>query len=247
MIVNESTARRFFGSASPIGKTIGLDKPGKRDEREPYQVIGVVKDTRYNRIDEEPRSIAYLACAQDTEPGPQIRYTVRTGGPVASLTAPLRTAISGVNRDASLEFIDFETQVNESLLQPRVVALLSSIFGSLALLLAVVGLYGVTAYMAARRKSEIGIRMALGAQQQSVIWLMLRGMAILLVLGISAGLAASLVLGRLITSLLYGVKPDAPAELAGAAVILSIAAAIAAYVPARRAARLDPMKALREE
>jgi len=247
MIVNESTARRFFGSASPIGKTIGLDKPGKRDERELYQVIGVVKDTRYNRIDEEPRSIAYLACAQDTEPGPQIRYTVRTGGPVASLTAPLRTAISGVNRDASLEFIDFETQVNESLLQPRVVALLSSIFGSLALLLAVVGLYGVTAYMAARRKSEIGIRMALGAQQQSVIWLMLRGMAILLVLGISAGLAASLVLGRLITSLLYGVKPDAPAELAGAAVILSIAAAIAAYVPARRAARLDPMKALREE
>ncbi|MGD0666772.1 MAG: ABC transporter permease [Bryobacteraceae bacterium] len=247
MIVNQSTARRFFGSANPIGKTIGLDKPGAKGERELYQIIGVVKDAKYNRIDEEPRSIAYLACEQDSEPGPRLRYTLRSDGPVETLIPSVRAAVSGVNRDISLEFRDFETQVNESLLRQRLVALLSSIFGSLALLLAVVGLYGVTAYTAARRKGEIGIRMALGAQRRSVIWLMLRGVGILLAAGISLGLAVSLALGRLVASLLYGIKPNAPAELAGAALILALAAAVAAYVPARRAARLNPMAALREE
>jgi predicted permease len=247
MIVNESTARRFFGTANPIGKTIGLDKPGRKGERDLYQIIGVVKDAKYNRIDEEQRSIAYLAREQDPEPGPRIRYTIRSDGPVDALIPSARAAIAGVNRDISLEFRNFETQVNESLMQPRIVALLSSIFGLLALLLAVVGLYGVTAYTAARRRGEIGIRMALGAQRRSVIWLILRGVGILLAIGISAGLAASLALGRLIASLLYGVKPNAPAELTGAVLVLTVVTAIAAYVPARRAARQDPMAALREE
>jgi ABC-type antimicrobial peptide transport system permease subunit len=159
----------------------------------------------------------------------------------------VRAAVSAVNRDAALEFRNFETQVKESILQPQVVALLSSVFGLLALLLAMIGLYGITTYAVARRRSEIGIRMALGAQRRSVVWLMLRDIAVLALAGILVGTAASLAAGQLVTKLLYGIRPNEPAQLAGAAALLAAAIAIAAYVPARRAARLDPVAALREE
>ncbi len=132
-------------------------------------------------------------------------------------------------------------------MQQRIVALLAAIFGSLALLLAMVGLYGVTNYAVARRKSEIGIRIALGAGRRRVVWLIMRDMVALLAIGLPAGLAVSLGAGRLIASLLYGVRPNDPWQLAGAAILLAAATAIAAYLPARRAARLDPMAALREE
>jgi ABC-type antimicrobial peptide transport system permease subunit len=152
-----------------------------------------------------------------------------------------------VNRGISLTFRNLETQARESLLQPRIVAWLSATFGALALLLAMVGLYGITSYGVTRRKGEIAIRMALGAQRDSVVWLMLRDVVVLLALGVALGLAASLAAGRLVTSLLYGVQPRDPLHLAGAAVVLAVATALAAYLPARRASRLDPMAALREE
>jgi ABC-type antimicrobial peptide transport system permease subunit len=166
---------------------------------------------------------------------------------VETLVPAARASILGVNRGISLQFRSLETQVNESLLQPRIVALLSSVFGSLALLLAMVGLYGITSYAVTRRKGEIAIRMALGAPRGSVVRLMLRDVVVLLALGMAAGLAASLAAGRLVTSLLFGVRPRDPVQLAGAVLILAAATAVAAYVPARRAARLDPMAALREE
>ncbi len=247
ILINASTARAFFGNENPIGKTIGLNKPGKRRVRETYQVIGVVKDAKYNRIDEQPRRIAYLAGEQDPAPGTGLRYAIRCERDADALIPSIRSAVSGANHDVSLEFRTLEAQVNESLLRPRLVAVLSSIFGALALLLATVGLYGITTYSVARRKSEIGIRIALGAQRRSVIWLMLRDVAILLATGMLLGWVASLAAGRLVTSLLYGVQSNAPAPLAGAALILAVATAVAAYLPARRAARLDPMAALREE
>lgn len=248
MVVGESAARQFFGSANPIGKTMATDPLGGGTGRqETYEVIGVVKDVKYNRIDEKPRRTAYLASGQDDNPWPAIHFEIRSDGPVEALIPSIRSAISSVNRDLSLEFRNFETQVNESLLQPRIVALLSSIFGSLALGLAMVGLYGITTYSVARRKAEVGIRMALGAQRRSVIWLILRDMVLLLAIGMALGLAASLAAGRLIVSLLYDVRPNDPVHLAVATVTLAAATAIAAYLPARRAARLDPMVALREE
>jgi putative ABC transport system permease protein len=240
IIVNESAARQFFGAANPIGKTIGIDA-------DVYQIVGVVKDTKYNRINEEVRRIGYLAAGQDAEPRPTIRFTLRSDVPAETLIPAVRAAIGDVNRGISLEFRNLESQVSESLLLPRTVALLSSVFGSLALLLAMVGLYGITSYAVTRRKGEIAIRMALGAPRQSVVWLMLRDVVMLLALGMAAGLAASLAAGRLVTSLLFGVQPRDPMQLAGAAAILAAATALAAYVPARRAARLDPMAALREE
>jgi predicted permease len=241
IMVNESAARQFFGAADPIGRTIGMDKD------DVFQIVGVVRDTKYNRINEEDRRIGYLAAGQDSDPRPSIRFTLRSETPVETLIPAARAAIAGVNRGISLEFRNLETQVRESLLQPRTVALLSSVFGSLALLLAMVGLYGITSYAVTRRKGEIAIRMALGAPRESVVWLMLRDVAVLLAIGMAAGLAVSLAAGRLVASLLFGVRPRDPVQLVGAAVILAMATAVAAYVPARRAARLDPMAALREE
>ena len=244
MLITESVARRFFGQANPIGKTIRADGPGKAGI---YQVIGVVKDAKYASVDEGLTLTVYIACAQDSDPRPGVNFEVRTERLPDTFIPAVRAAIGEVNRGISLEFRNFETQVNESLLQPRMVALLSAFFGGLALLLAMIGLYGVTAYGVARRQSEIGIRMALGAQPGSVVWLVLREVAAMLAIGTALGLGASLSAGRLVASLLYGVKPSDGAPLAIAAVVLALATGIAAYLPAHRAARLDPMAALREE
>ena len=246
MIINETAAHRFFGKHSPLSKTIGVpgDKPGKQDI---YQVIGVVKDSKYGWVAEAMRPLGYFACAQDDSPWPGLDFEIRSGESMATLVPSVRGAFEEVNRGISLEFRNFETQIDESLIQPRIVALLSAFFGGLAVLLAMIGLYGVTSYGVARRQSEIGIRMALGAQPGSVVWLVLRDVAAMLALGTVLGLGASLAAGRLVASLLYGVKPDDAAPLAIAAVVLAIATGLAAYLPARRAARLDPMAALREE
>jgi predicted permease len=247
MLIGESAGRKFFGRANPIGKTIRAESPGQPGKQDVYQVIGVVKDIKYENVNESLLLSAYVACAQDSEPWAEVTFEVRSERPVQTLIPAVRAAIGEVNRGISLEFRNFETQVNESLLQPRMVALLSAFFGGLALLLAMIGLYGVTAYGVARRQAEIGIRMALGAQPGSVVWLVLREVAVMLAIGTVLGLGASLAAGRLVASLLYGVKPYDAAPLTIAAVVLGIATGIAAYLPAHRAARLDPMAALREE
>jgi len=247
MVINESAARHFFGAENPIGKTISTDERDASNAKKIYHVIGVTKDAKYFQLEENPVRTAYLAAGQDPDPDPTRYYEVRSRGPLDALTPSIRTAIAQVNRGISLEFRSFDAQVGESLLQPRMVALLSSLFGALALMLAMVGLYGVTNYAVARRRGEIGIRIALGATGRSVIWLMLQDVAVLLAVGVLVGLAASLAAGRLIHSLLYGLRPNDPLHLTGAAFILVVAAALAAYLPARRAARLDPMTALRDE
>jgi putative ABC transport system permease protein len=245
MIIGESTARHFFGTSNPVGKTIGMDTRG--DKRVHYEIVGVVEDTKYQQINEAQRLTAFLPVDQDPEPDSAVNFEIRRAVPLNALLHPVQSAISSVNRDVSLEFQDFETQVNESLLQPRVVALLSSAFGLLALLLAGIGLYGLTAYGVSRRKNEIGIRIALGARRGAVIRLILGDVAMLLALGVSAGVGASLVMGRLIANLLYGIRPNDPMEIGVAVLILTACTVFAAYIPARRAAGLDPMGALREE
>jgi len=247
MLIGESAARRFFGQANPIDRTIRVNAEDSHGKKDVYQVIGVVKDAKYEAVNEDLLLSVYVACAQDTDPWPEVNFEVRSERPVEAFIPAVRAAVGEVNPGISLEFRNFETQVNESLLQPRMVALLSAFFGGLALLLAMIGLYGVTAYGVARRQAEIGIRMALGAQPESVVWLVLREVAAMLAIGTLLGLGASLAAGRPVASLLYGVKPYDAAPLAIAAVVLGIATGIAAYLPAHRAARLDPMAALREE
>ena len=207
----------------------------------------MVKDIKYETVSEIPLVSAYVAHAQDLDPWQSVNFEVRSEIPADRLIAAIRAAIGSVNRGIALDFRSFERQVDDSLVQTRMVALLSGFFGGLALLLAMIGLYGVTAYGVARRQGEIGIRMALGAQQGAVIWLVLRDVVMMLATGAVLGLAASLAAGRLVASLLYGIKSYDAAPLAIAALLLGAATGIAAYLPARRAARLDPMAALREE
>jgi len=142
---------------------------------------------------------------------------------------------------------EMRLHIRDAMVQPRVVALLSSFFGLLALLLATIGLYGVISYAAARRRGEIGIRMALGAAQRAVTWLVLRDVIYMLAIGTVFGVALSLAGGRFVKSLLFGVEASNPQTLALASAVLCMAALLAAYFPARRAAKMDPMAALREE
>jgi predicted permease len=250
MILNETAARRFFGTANALGRALGVPQdatPGGTAKEELYEVIGVVHDAKYAQLDEAARPTGYFALAQDADPRPGVNFEIRSRGAIETVIPGVRSALTDVNRDVSLEFSNFETLAGESLLQPRMVAVLSAAFGLLALLLAALGLYGVTNYAAVRRKGEIGVRLALGEPRSSIVRLMLRDAVVLLALGLAGGVAASLALGRLVTGLLYEVRPNDPAELAGAVFVLAAAAGLAAYLPARRASRLDPMAALREE
>jgi len=206
-----------------------------------------VKDIKYGSIDEPPHKTGYLPSSQDAEPGPELQFEIRSDMLLGTLTPAVSAVIAKLSPEVSLSFRSLETQVSDSLLQPRLVALLSSFFGLLALLLAMVGLYGLTAYGVARRRGEIGIRIALGAQRSSVVWLVLRDVAFTLALGIAIGIVVSLLTGRLITRLLYGLQPSNPVTLVTAGIVLALAATTAGYLPARRASRLDPMTALREE
>jgi len=244
MILNESAARQFFGSSNALGKTVRL---GAAASGPRYQVIGVVKDTAYRRVDEKAPITGFVAMEQTTSPPSTLNYELRYATSSSAPTEAVRAAIAKVSAAISLEFRSFERQVDDSLEQQRLVAALSTLFGGLALLLSMVGLYGVTAYSVARRRGEIGLRMALGARAGAVAWLILRDAAWMLAAGTALGVLGALAAGKLLTSLLYGVEGSDPGRMVAVAGILAAATTLAAWLPARRAARLDPMKALREE
>ena len=245
-IIDASSAAKFFGGRNPIGKTIAVRGPGKRPP-EVYEVVGVVKDVKYASVNEAKRFTVYFPVLQDPQSPAAISYKIRLRGQLGDVVSALRDAFAAVDPNISIGFGDMESQVNESVRMQRTVAFLSAAFGVLALVLAMVGLYGVTAYAVARRRSEIGIRMALGARAQGVVWLVLGDVAALMLAGIALGLWASLAAGKLVESLLYDIKPNDAWHISAAALTLAVVSAAAAYLPARRASRLDPMEALREE
>ncbi|MCB1018484.1 MAG: ABC transporter permease, partial [Acidobacteria bacterium] len=219
IILNEGTARKLWPNENAVGMTLELKDNG-RQPSQLFEVVGVVQDAKYQRVTEESVDAGFFPTSQDERPGGRLGFVMRYRGEPGAMRAAAAEAIEDVHPLASLRFRDLYDQVAESTMQQRLVAALSTAFAGLAVLLAVIGLYGVTAYAAARRRGEIGIRIALGAQPGSVVWLMLRDLAVALAVGTALGWAASLGLGGSIESLLYGVEPGDPALLALAALAL---------------------------
>ena len=245
-VVNEAFVRYFFGTRNPIGRHIGF---GGRNAPLDIEIVGVVQDSKTvalrDRIDRTVYTPFMQASAEDTG---QMTFYVRTAGDPLSLASSLRAVVRRVDPD--MPVFDMKTmsaQVAESLFAERMVAALSIVFGFLATLLAAIGPYGVMSYSVARRTREIGIRMALGAERGTVLWLVLREVALLVVLGVAIGLPVALALGRLVRSQLFGLSATDPWTMAGAAMVLAVIALVAGYLPARRATRIDPILALRYE
>ena len=242
-VISEAMAQRFFPGGSPLGKRFGIDGP---NSTEAIEVIGVAKDAKFGSLTEEAKPIAFYPHAQ--LPDVLGNFVVRFSGPASTVVPQVRQTIQAVNHNLPIDdVVSLSDHIGRSLVQQKLVARLASFFGLLALLLACVGLYGVMSYGVARRTNEIGIRMALGAQRGSVLWLVLREALVLVMTGLVVGVLASLVLTKTAASLLYELKPNDPLTIALATSLLMAVALLAGYLPARRAARVDPMVALRDE
>ncbi len=241
-IINETMARRFFPGGSPIGLRFGY----AQDKSLEYEVVGVVKDAKYESLREEPKPMAFYPYTQ------QGRYlgdfSARFSGDTHAIVPEVRRAFARVN--GNLPITDVRTlaeRVDDTLVSDKLMARLSTFFGLLALLLASIGIYGVLSYAVAQRTSEVGLRMALGARRQSVVWMVMRDVLVLVAIGLGIGIPAALSLARLASDMLYGLgKVDIP-SLAAAVLILAAVAGFAAYLPARKASLVDPMTALRYE
>jgi len=246
-IVNESFARRFLDRASPLGHTV---KPvGGFGQDKPMEIVGVVADAAYQSVRAAPPPTIYVPALQQElgPPAASFELSVRaSSGSPALLTRSVAAAIAGVHPDLALTFRTLSDQVDASLTQERIIATLSGFFGGLALLLAGLGLYGVTSYAVARRRTEIGIRMALGAQPSEVVRMVLARVSVLVGAGVAAGAGLSAWASTFVATLLFGLQPRDPATLAGSAAVLAAVGALAAWLPARRASRIDPAEVLRE-
>ncbi len=247
-IVNQTFVRKFLNGANPIGHTVRT--LGFHTEEPPKEIVGVVADAVYRNLREPIPATMYVPITQRDDqpvPFPSVALSVRSAsGSPALLAKSITAAIATVNPDLALTFRPLAEQVNASLTQERIVAILSGFFGGLALLLAGLGLYGVTSYAVSRRRTEIGIRMALGAAPSGVVRLVLARVSGLVGIGIIAGAAVSAWAARFVAALLYGLEPRDPATLAGAAVVLAAVGALAGWLPARRASRIDPAQVLRD-
>jgi putative ABC transport system permease protein len=244
-IINETVAKRFFAGVDPVGRSFRMR--GGHDTSPPIEVIGVVQDAKYQHLDEKTLPTAYVPLGQADWVAHQATYEIRTAASTAAVTPAVRAVAAAINPAISLGITTMEAQVSSSLARPRLLATLSAFFGALALLLAVVGLYGTMSYNVTRRKNEIGIRMALGAARQQVLRMVVREAGRLIAAGIVVGALLAFAGTRFVASMLYGVTPTDPATFALSALALGAVAMAAAMLPAWRAARLDPMEALREE
>jgi len=242
-IINETMARYFFRDTNPIGRRFGFGR-GKATD---IEIVGVVKDLRTAQLNDQPRRFLYIPYKQD-ESVTQLTFIVRAAGDAGATSAALRQAVQRL--DSNLPIFDMKSmsvQIAESLYVERMVAALSVSFGALATLLAAIGLYGVMSYAVARRTREIGIRMALGAERNAVMWIVLKEVAALAGAGVAIGLAGAFFLARQVESQLFGLSPQDPVTLLAAVTVLIVVALAAGFVPARRATAIDPLVALRAD
>jgi predicted permease len=244
-IVNELFAARFFPGRQPIGQKF-FQLGGSRSG-EPMEIVGVVQNSKWVNLRDAAPLMYYRPYAQQGGT-PSVRLAVRGSADPELVATSLIGLAQSIDRRVSLTNVaPFREVVSRSLLVERLVAQVSVAFGALALLIAAVGLYGVLAYGVARRRREIGVRIAVGASRSAVEWMFLRESFVLLAAGLAIGLPAAILLIRLVSSMLYGLGPQDPAAMASVVAVLAFATAAASFVPARRAASIDPIVALREE
>ncbi len=244
-IINETFARRYFGKQSPIGRHIGMGgNPGTKTD---IQIVGVVRDTKYQTMREEFHKQVFIPYLQNDWAN-EMTVFARTALPPEQVFPAFRSAVKQL--DSNLPIYSMKTelrQVDDVLTVERLVAALSIVFGGLATILAAIGLYGVMAFLVARRTREIGVRMALGALSGDVLWLVLREVLTVAGIGILIGLPVALIAARLVSSQLYGVSPSDPFTIFFATLGIVLIAALSGYLPARRAIKVDPVRALRYE
>jgi predicted permease len=242
-VVNEAFARTYFDGVSAIGKTftsnIGPD---------PIEIVGVAGNALYSSLKDDMQPVVYLAAAQSTLPQAGMTYEVRTAGDPLALANTVRQIIQQIDARIAVTRVRTQaSQIDQTINQEIVFARLCTGFALLALLIACVGLYGATAYNVARRTGEIGIRMALGARQGRVRRMIVQEAVLSCLLGVAIGVPAALAASRFLESFLFQLRPNDPLAVAGAVAVLLAAAVVAAYIPAHRASRIDPMVALRQE
>jgi predicted permease len=244
-IVNEAFARRFLPGGPVVGNRFLLTW-GSQEGRS-VQIVGIVKDAKWINLRDSPPAMSYRPYAQ-MGGVPKVRYAIRTSVDPREIARELRDAARAIDSGMTVSnIVPFTEIVDRTLVTERLVAQVSTAFGAIALIIAAVGLYGVLAYAVVRRRREIGIRIAIGARPRSVEWMFLRESLGWLAIGIALGLPAALAVTRLASSMLYGLGPQDPATIAAALTVLTGATIAAAYLPARRASRVDPLVALREE
>lgn len=230
----------------PIGQSFQIEE-GPGAPRPFYQIVGVVRDTKYRDLREPFTPLAHVAATQDAAPGPFLQLVIRAETTPAAVTAAVTRAVTEVNPAIAIQYQTVKTQVEQSLLRERLMATLSGFFGVLAVLIATIGLYGVMSYMVARRRIEIGVRMALGADRARVIRMIVREAGILLAIGLAIGALLSIYAARTAATFLYELTPGDPLTLSVAIAGLATVTLLASWIPARRASRLQPTVALREE
>ncbi len=246
LIVNEAFARKFTSGGNPIGHRV-TQNGSAVEPRTVSEIVGYVQDAVYRSLRDDVPPTMYVPIPQQARLPSSLAVSVRAaGGSPALLTRAVADALTRVNGQVAITFRPLAEQVDNALVQERILAMLSGFFGALALLLAALGLYGVTSYAVSRRRTEIGIRMALGAEPRGVIGLVLRRVALLVAAGVVVGSAATLATARFVSSLLYGLQPRDPLTLVAAALALATIGALAGWLPAWRASRIDPARVLRD-
>jgi putative ABC transport system permease protein len=243
-VLSETAARRHFGDADPVGRTF---RWGWRQLSAPITIVGVVEDARLALRDAPPEMI-YTPLDQRAEPSPDLLAAVRTRDAPPAFIRTVREQVRAASPDVALTYVrSMDEQIDAALVSERLLAMLSAAFGLLALVLACVGLYGVMAHDVSRRTREIGIRLALGASRAEVLSTVGRHTGAIVAIGLAAGLVAAAIASRVVTQLLFGLESSDPSTLIGAVAVLTVTAMLAGYFPARRASRIDPIRALRTE
>lgn len=244
VIVNDTLARTFFPGRNPIGRTITI---GRNASRRELEIVGVVTALKYQHLMEPSRNVAFLPRDQlaETLEGENLVAEVRATGPMAAVADRVWREVRALDGAVPIRIQTIEDRIRASLVKERVIAALATTLGLTALLLACAGLYGLLAYTVSRRTREIGLRLALGAERRRMLWMVLRQSLLLALAGIAAGLAASFAFGELARNLLFQVSETDALAIAAAGLLMLVVALLAGFLPARRAARVDPMTALR--